>query len=346
MFENIKGRGCKINPANRFYNIDIDYENDFVFENPQTEIFKDTSRSIISYNQSPDIGVKAFVNPYRGCEHGCIYCYARPYHEYLDYSSGLDFETKIFAKYDAPNLLRKELSKKNYKPEPIGLSGVTDPYQPVERNLKITRACLQVFGHFRHPVGIVTKNALVLRDIDILKDLSGYNAALVLISLTTLDTKLAGIMEPRTSRPEKRLAAISELSNAGIPVGVMLAPVIPALTDHEIPALLKAAADAGAVRASYVLLRLPFAVKKLFENWLNDHFPDRKDKILNRIRSTRGGGLYQNDYFKRMRGEGPFAEYIKQIFASNCNKLGLNEKEIILETKYFQRIGYEQLELF
>jgi DNA repair photolyase len=245
---------------------------------PQTQFFRDRTSSIITYNDSSDVGFEASINPYRGCEHGCIYCYARPFHEYLGLSSGLDFETKIMVKEDAPGLLRKELSSPKWKPQMIAISGVTDCYQPVERRLKITRGCLEVLAEFRNPVGIVTKNALVTRDVDLLAQLARHRAAAVFVSLTTLDAELRKVMEPRTSPPAARLAAIKTLSEAGIPVGVLIGPVIPGLTDHEIPALVEAAAQAGARAAGYIMLRLPHAVAPLFDQWLTAHFPGKKTK--------------------------------------------------------------------
>src|SRR6185436_4215658 len=245
----VKGRGASINPANRFEEIHLERDIDWNPEEdpaPRTQFFRDQSATIINYNDSPDIGFDASINPYRGCEHGCIYCYARPTHEYLGFSAGLDFESRIMVKERAPELLRRELSSPKWKPQVIALSGVTDCYQPIERKLKLTRGCLEVLAEFRNPVGIVTKNHLVTRDLDLLQELARHNAAAVCISLTSLDTELRRVMEPRTSPPAARLAAIRALSQAGIPVGALIAPVIPGLTDHEVPALVEAAAKAGA----------------------------------------------------------------------------------------------------
>src|SRR5881392_3141679 len=253
----VRARGAAENPPNRFEKISLERDPDWNDPDepaPQTQFFKDQSDSIITTNDSPDVGFEASVNPYRGCEHGCIYCYARPFHEYLGFSSGLEFETKIMVKEDAPKLLREELSSPNWKPQVIGISGVTDCYQPVERKLKLTRGCLEVLAEFRNPVAIVTKNNLITRDIDYLSELARYNAAAVCISLTSLDTELCRVMEPRTSPPAARLAAIRSLSEAGIPVTALIAPVIPALNDHEIPRLVEAAAEAGAKHAGYVML--------------------------------------------------------------------------------------------
>jgi DNA repair photolyase len=264
-------------------------------------------------------------------------CFARPFHEYLDLSPGLDFETKIFVKEDAPELLRKELSARSWAPKTLIMSGVTDPYQPVERRLGITRRCLEVLVEFRNPVGIITKSDLVIRDADLLAELASHDAAVVNLSITTLSKDLKRVMEPRAALPEKRFEAIRRLSDAGIPTGVMVAPVIPGLTDHEMPEILERAAEAGAVRAGWIMLRLPHAVKDLFADWLERHFPDRREKVLNRLRDLRGGVLYDSRYGARMRGEGPFAEQVRQVFEVSCRKVGLNEKPVELSTAAFRR---------
>lgn len=343
----LPARGATGNPPNRFEKVVFEREEDWNPDEdplPQTLFLKDQTQSIIAYNDSPDIGFRASVNPYRGCEHGCIYCYARPFHEYLGFSSGLDFETKIMVKENAPALLRRELASKRWEPQVIALSGVTDCYQPVERRLKLTRGCLEVLAEFRNPVGIVTKNFLVTRDIDVLSELARHHAAAVFISLTTLDSELRKVMEPRTSPPNARLAAIQKLSEAGIPVGVMIAPVIPGLTDSEIPSLLKAAADAGARSAGYVVLRLPHAVAPLFEEWLTKHFPDRKEKILNRLRSLRDGKLYRPDFETRMNGSGIYADQISQMFEVARRRAGLlGWPELSVAS--FRRPGGRQMEL-
>src|SRR5256886_9784699 len=247
-----------------------------------TQYFQDRTKTIVARNQSPDVGFEASINPYRGCEHGCIYCFARPTHEYLGFSAGLDFESRIVVKNDAPRLLEAELSSPKWKPQVLMMSGVTDCYQPVERNLRITRGCLEVLARFRNPVGILTKNRLVTRDIDILSELVRHRAAAVNLSITTLDPKLQRILEPRTSPPAARLDAVAQLCAAKIPVGVMVAPVIPGINDHEVPSIVEACAKAGAQFAGYVLLRLPWAVAPLFEHWLDEHFPERKAKVLER----------------------------------------------------------------
>jgi DNA repair photolyase len=341
----IRGRGSASNPPNRFESIELEPEPDETGEAApvRTQFLRDATRSIIARNQSPDLGFDASINPYRGCEHGCAYCYARPTHEYLGFSAGLDFETRILVKEDAPKLLAQELTARSWEPRLIALSGVTDPYQPIERKLGLTRACLQVLARFRNPVAIVTKNQLVTRDIDVLQELARVNAAAVCISLTTLDPELCGVLEPRTSRPPARLDAIAKLSAAGIPVGVLLAPVIPALNDHEIPALVAAAAQAGARFARYVVLRLPHGVKDLFAEWLEQHAPLRKDKVLNRIRGLRDGRLYDSRFGTRQRGEGVFADEIAALFKLSCKKAGLTGPMPELSTAAFRPRGERTL---
>jgi len=336
----MKGRGASWNPQNRFEKLEYIRDEDTPLDDdeaPRTIYLRDPARTIIATNDSPDVGFEASINPYRGCEHGCIYCFARPTHEYLGFSAGLDFETKILVKEDAPALLREELNAKKWEPKVLAMSGVTDPYQPVERRLGLTRGCLEVLADFRNPVGIITKNHLVTRDADILADLARDNAARVFISITTLDGALARTMEPRTSTPEKRLEAVAMLAEAGVPVGVMVAPTIPGLTDHEMPAILTAAKKAGAKWAGFVVLRLPWAVAPLFEQWLVEHFPDRKDKVLNRIRDLRGGKLYDAQWGVRGRGTGIFADQIEALFDVTCRRLGLNEDDRGLSTAAFRR---------
>ena len=343
----IRGRGAANNPPNRFDAISVEREAWTHVEDPapDTKFYRDASRTIIATNDSPDVGFEASINPYRGCEHGCVWCFARPTHEYFGLSAGLDFETKIFVKEDAPELLREQLASPKWEPKPLAMSGVTDPYQPVERRLGITRRCLEVLAEFRNPVVIITKNHLVTRDIDVLQRLAAHDAAMVNLSVTTLRRSLQRVMEPRTSTPEKRLEAIRRLSGAGIPVGVLVAPVIPGLTDHEMPRILERAAEAGAVRAGWVMLRLPYAVKDLFEDWLERHFPDRKAKVLNRILSLRGGRLNDPHFGSRMRGEGPFAEQIRQVFEVSCRKAGLNRVPLELSTDAFRRPGSAAVEV-
>ncbi len=344
----VKGRGSAENPANRFEKIEYEPSEEEISEgiSPKTVFYKDATKSIITYNDSPDVGFNAGINPYRGCEHGCIYCYARPTHEFLGLSLGLDFESKIFVKEDAPELLRKELSSPKYVPDTIALSGNTDCYQPAERRFGLTRACLEVLSEFKNPAGIVTKNYLVTRDIDILKGFAEWDGIVVAVSITTLDAALKGLMEPRTSEPQLRLRAIEELSRSGIPVIVMVAPVIPGLTDHEIPNIIKSASDAGAVSAGFIMLRLPYGVSDLFAAWLERHFPDRKDKVLGRIRSVRGGKLNSAEFHDRMRGEGIYADQVRDLFEVACRKAGFDRNKVNLSTEHFRRPGGKQLQLF
>ena len=344
----IIGRGASGNVPNRFEKISSQAEpNEVDPAKPKTAYIRDHSRSIIARNDSPDIGFDASINPYRGCSHGCIYCYARPTHEYLGFSAGLDFESKVLVKEAAPELLRKELSSPRWKPKVLSMSGVTDPYQPVEKKRRLTRRCLEVLAEFRNPVVIVTKNHLVTRDIDLLSELARHGAAAVAVSLTTLDDDLRRVMEPRTSQPARRLAAIQALAEAGIPVGVMTAPIIPGLNDHELPDLLSAAADAGATFAGVVPVRLPGAVRPLFEGWLARHFPDRKEKVLNRIRSIRAGDLNDPRFGSRMKGEGLVAEHIAQLFKISCRRAGIEAGRFPkLLTEEFRSGGGAQPALF
>ncbi|GMW01836.1 MAG: radical SAM protein [Candidatus Hydrogenedentota bacterium] len=337
----LKGRGASFNPLNRFdligYVKDEWDEGAEFARRPATEFYRDASKSILVSNDSPDIPFEASLNPYRGCEHGCVYCYARPYHEYLGWSAGLDFETKIMVKEDAPELLRRELASPRWSPKTIAMSGVTDCYQPAERRYQLTRQCLQVLAEFRNPVGIVTKNALVTRDLDVLGDLAAHQCAVVMVSITTLHTELNRVMEPRTSLPRQRLAAIEALTQAGVPAGVMVAPVIPGLNDEEIPSILKAAYDAGARYAGYIMIRLPHAVAPLFEQWLEHHLPGKRERILNRIRSVREGKLNSAQFGDRMRGKGFHAEQICQLFQVSCRQYGFNTARSALSTAFFRR---------
>ena len=357
----LKGRGATDNPANRFERLRVvadewGPEADRVDgdpargaggrgPSPETRFYRDASRTILSWNDSPDVGFDVSINPYRGCEHGCIYCYARPTHEYLGFSAGLDFETRIMVKEDAAALLRERLLSPRWDPRPIAMSGVTDPYQPVERKLGITRACLEALAEFRNPVTVVTKNHLVTRDVDLLGELAAHDAAAVAVSVTTLRPELQRVLEPRTAVPARRLEAIRTLAAAGVPVRVMVAPVIPGLTDPEIPAILDAAAEAGASRASYIMMRLPHGVKELFADWLEARFPDRKTRVLNRIREVRDGRLNDARYGSRMRGEGVYADHIRQLFETARRRAGLASSAVQLSTAAFRRPG-TQLELF
>lgn len=344
-----RGRGSASNPKNRFEAIERIPEpaaDQDETSSLKTQFFADSSRSIIAYNDSPDVGFDASVNPYRGCEHGCVYCYARPTHEYLGFSSGLDFETKIMVKEEAPELLRREFSDPKWQPQILGMSGVTDCYQPTEKKRLLTRRCLEACLEFRNPVMIVTKNFLVTRDIDILSQLARFQCVGVTISLTTLNPRLSSALEPRASRPARRLAAIKELAQAGIPVGYLQAPMIPGLTDGEAPAIARAAAQAGASFAGYTALRLPYAVKSLFEQWLERHLPARKDKVLKRIRAIRGGSLNDANFETRMRGQGIFADEMAKLFQLACKRAGINKRWPELTTRYFRRPGATQLGLF
>jgi DNA repair photolyase len=343
------GRGAADNPANRFELICYQRDPDDPIEEspgPLTRFFRDNARTILAHNDSPDVGFETSINAYRGCEHGCSYCYARPYHEYLGLSAGLDFETKIFVKEDAPLLLRRELSSPKWRPRVVAMSGVTDPYQPAERRFRLTRGCLEVFAEFRNPVGIVTKNRLVARDRDLLGELAQYQAAAVWLSLTTLDGDLSRRMEPRATQPAGRLAAITALADAGVPVGVLAAPMIPGLNDHELPALLQAAADAGARYAGYIMLRLPFGVKELFGDWLMRHYPDRRDKVLGRVRDLHGGALNDPRFGARMRGEGEMARQIEALFVATCRRTGLRTGSPGLSVEAFRPAGGKQGNLF
>lgn len=357
-----RGRGAALNPVNRFTGraqaldsdaLDADPELLDELSHPATEVLPDNSKTIIAYNQSPDIGFNASINPYRGCEHGCIYCYARPTHEYFGLSSGVDFETKIFAKHDAAKLLRAELMKPKWTPQWIAISGVTDAYQPVERRLKITRAVIEVLAEFRNPFGIVTKNHLITRDIDLLAPMAELNCASAALSITTLDTDLARTMEPRASSPARRLDAVRLLAEAGVPVTVMVSPIIPGLNAHEIPAILQAAKNAGAMKATFVMLRLPYAIKDLFAEWLRRTVPDRASKVLNRVREVRDGELYKSTYGERMKGTGVIADQIRALFEVTCSKLGLNAvtdgtsvTPRTLTTEHFRRPRGPQKRLF
>jgi DNA repair photolyase len=296
----------------------------------------DASRSAIAWNESPDVGFDRSVNPYRGCEHGCVYCFARPTHAYLGLSPGLDFETRLFAKPEAPRLLAEELSKPGYKPAVLGLGTNTDPYQPIERRMKITRGLLEVLARFNHPVTIVTKSNLVLRDVDILSGMARQGLVSVTLSVTTLDRELARVMEPRAPTPPRRLEAIRLLAAAGIPVGVLAAPMIPALNDMELEAILDAAVEAGATAAGYVLLRLPLEIKDLFEEWLQAHAPAKARHVLNLMRDTRRGNLYVDKFGERMKGHGPYAELLTQRFQLAVRRLGIERRRTQHRTDLFR----------
>lgn len=350
-----KGRSSGFNPPNRFEEISfIPSDDDSKFfpdeghdeQKVETKFFVDTSRTALAGNDSPDIPFTYSLNPYRGCEHGCIYCYARPSHEYLGFSAGLDFETKIMVKQNAPELLRQAFMKKGWKPQVVALSGNTDCYQPIERKLKLTRRCLEVFLEFRNPVGIVTKNFLVTRDLDLLTQLSNLNLVSVVFSITSLNQDITKKMEPRTSSPAKKLEAIEILSKNSIPVGVLVSPIIPGLTDEEIPSILREASSRGATFAGMQMVRFPFAVKDLFIDWVKREFPDRENRILSRIRQVRGGKLSSHEFGERMRGTGETAKAIRQLFQMSCKKYGLGGRERNLSTDEFRRPSGSQIEMF
>ncbi len=335
-----RGRGATLNPPGRFEPISRHVFDDgweTIDELPafKTEVQAERPRTIITRNESPDISFDRSINPYRGCEHGCIYCFARPSHAYMGLSTGLDFETKLFAKPGAGKMLERELAKPGYQPKTIAIGTNTDPYQPIEREWRVTREILEVLEAANHPVAIVTKSALVIRDIDILSRMAAKGLVKVALSITTLDRKLSRAMEPRASTPSLRLKAISDLSEAGIPASVMVAPVIPALNDHEIERILDSARGAGATEAGYILLRLPSEVSPLFRDWLLKHYPDRYRHVMNVLRSMRGGKDYDAEWGKRMRGAGPYAWQISRRFDLAAKRLGFNASRRRLDTGLF-----------
>jgi DNA repair photolyase len=327
MVDPVKGRGAVGNPAGRYevlaYAPDDDADDTDATLPPRTTVCDEACRTVISRNRSPDIPFDRSINPYRGCEHGCVYCYARPSHAYLGLSPGLDFETRLFAKPNAAHVLARELAKPGYMPRPIMLGANTDPYQPVERRRRITRAVLEVLAAHRHPVAVTTKAALVVRDLDLLAPMAERRLASVAVSVTTLDAGLARIMEPRASSPRRRLEAISSLAAAGVPVTVLAAPMIPFVNDHELERILEAAGAAGATGAAYTLLRLPLELKEGFGEWLEAHLPERAARVLGRLRDCRGGSLYVSDFGERMRGRGEYADLLGKRFALACRRFGL-----------------------
>ncbi|HEY7889089.1 MAG TPA: PA0069 family radical SAM protein [Steroidobacteraceae bacterium] len=329
----LKGRGALSNPTGRFERrqheaVDDGWYQEEVPDFIPASIEPDRARSVIARNESPDIPFEQSINPYRGCSHSCVYCYARPSHAYMGLSAGLDFETRLFYKKDAGKVLEEELAKPGYVCKPITLGANTDPYQPIERKMRVTREILEVLARCRHPVTIITKSALVLRDLDLLVDLAKDGLAGVGVSVTTLDADLKRAMEPQAASPHARLEAVKRLNAAGVPAGVMVAPVIPALTDHEMEAILEAAAAAGARWAGYVLLRLPYEVKDLFREWLAAHYPDRADHVMSLVRQMRGGKDYDSSFGTRMRGTGPVAELLRARFQVTCRRLGLGTRRL------------------
>ena len=339
--ERRRGRGARSNHSGRFEterrtSFDDGWESLGELEALRTEVYEEPARSIITRNKSPDISFDQSINPYRGCENGCIYCYARPSHCYLGHSAGLDFETKLYAKTNAAELLERELARKSYTPHVIALGTNTDPYQPIERERRITRSILEVLERTGHPVGIVTKSALVIRDIDILAPMAARGLAKVALSVTTLDRRIARAMEPRATTPAKRLEAVRALSQAGVPVSVMVAPIVPGLTDSEIERILEAARDAGATEAGYVLLRLPLELKDVFREWLGSAFPDHAGRVISLLRSMHGGEDYTPEFGLRQRGSGPYAEQIALRFRLALKRLGLNERRQSLRLDLFK----------
>lgn len=356
----VKGRGVGSNTTSRFdawgretdlehlERVRVDADPDDDRPSARTEVMEQEARSIISYNTSPDIPFNQSINPYAGCEHGCVYCYARPTHAYLGMSPGLDFETKLIAKTNAAELLRKELGRKSYEPSLIALGANTDPYQPIERTYGITRSVLQVLAEHRAPVSITTKSALVTRDIDILAPMAAAGLARVNISLATIEPELARIMDPRANAPHRRLTAIQELAGAGIPVSVFASPMIPALNDRELEAIVEAAARAGATHASMIVLRLPLEVRDLFQEWLHEHFPMRAEHVMSLVRQMRGGLDYDANFGTRMRGQGHYAALLTQRFSIACRKFGVSRTPSALGTSMFisSRKELGQSELF
>jgi DNA repair photolyase len=338
----LKGRGAVSNRPGRYEPGNRPREDDGWTREEEdlpplrTTVTIDSTRSIIAWNSSPDLGFDRSINPYRGCEHGCVYCFARPTHAYLGLSPGLDFETRLFAKPEAARLLVEELSKPGYRPAPLGLGTNTDPYQPIEREMRITRGILEVLAAFSHPVTIVTKSSLVVRDIDILAEMARKSLATVTLSVTTLDKHLARRLEPRAPTPPRRLEAIRALAEAGIPVGVLAAPMIPALNDMELEAILAAAAKAGATKAGYVLLRLPLEIRDLFEEWLQAHAPAKARHVMSLVSGTRRGSHYVDAFGERMRGEGPYAELLAKRFHLAVKRLGLDRRDLNLRTDLFR----------
>ncbi len=337
-----RGRGAQSNINGRFEASDLEafddgWETLATLHRFKTDVQHESVRSIITRNNSPDISFDRSINPYRGCEHGCIYCYARPSHCYLGHSAGLDFETKLYAKTNAATSLEAELAKPSYKPEVIALGANTDPYQPIERREKITRSILEVLQRTRHPVGIVTKSAGVLRDIDILSEMARDGLVKVALSVTTLDRKLARAMEPRAATPEKRVDALRQLQDAGVPVSVMIAPVIPSLNDHEIETILQRCRDAGAREAGYVMLRLPIELKELFREWLATEYPDRAKRVIRLVQSMHGGRDYSPEFGLRQRGSGPYAAQVAARFGLAVKRLGFNQNRLQLRTDLFRK---------
>lgn len=342
--EYIKGRGAQIKPANRFLRASLVAEHpegldEGDLSQPHTQVFEETPRKIINKVDSPDLGMDYSMNPYQGCEHGCVYCYARNTHEYYGFSAGLDFETRIIAKTNAAAVLEKQLLDPSWKVSPIMLSGNTDCYQPLERRLKLTRRMLEVLSRFRHPVGIITKNSLITRDIDILKELASERLVSVMISITTLDEDLRRAMEPRTSTAGKRYETVQQLASAGIPVGIMTAPIIPGLNHHELPELIRLGAEHGALTVGMTVVRLNGSIARIFEDWLRKNFPDRFNKVWNQISSLHGGTVGDSRFGRRMTGEGQVADIIYQLYKTSKHKYFHGRKMPAMDLTRFRRGG-------
>ena len=345
-----KGRGSQVNPHNKFLKDTYVKEHeegidDWEESDHKTTFLFDNAKTIVNKVDSPDVGMAYSLNPYQGCEHGCTYCYARNAHQYWGYSPGLDFERKIIVKKDAPALFKKFLEKKGWDATTISLSGNTDCYQPAERKFKLTRQLLEIALEYKQPIGMITKNSLILRDLDILQEMAKLNLIMVYSSINSLNEKLRLAMEPRTSTAKQRLKVVEELSKAGIPMGVMVAPLVPGLSDHEIPAILKAVSSAGAIKAGYTIVRLNGAISQIFEDWLRKNFPDRFDKVWHMIQSCHGGNVNDSRFGERMRGDGNIAQMIRDSFKLHCRLNGLNSKEIVLDHSLFKVPG-SQLKLF
>lgn len=344
--ERWRGRGSVSNPAGRFEPRDVAPLDDDVWwavepeaERVETVLLPDAARTILTRNDSPDVPFRLSINPYRGCEHGCTYCFARPTHSYLGLSPGLDFETRIFYKANAADLLVRELGKASYVPEPIALGANTDGYQPAERELGITRGVLEVLARAGNPVAAITKSALVLRDLDVLAPMAERGQAKVMVSITTLDDGLARSMEPRAASPARRLRTLRALSGAGVPVGVLVSPIVPGLTDHEMESILEAAREAGATSANFIVLRLPWELRELFEAWLRRAAPTKADRVLARVRDLRGGDLYAAEFGTRMTGTGPWAELLARRFRAACDRFGLARRSVAMDASRFRRPG-------
>ncbi len=337
----LHGRGARTNAGGRYERFVAEaFDDGWTPEEVrplETIVTPELAKSIISTNASPDISFEQSINPYRGCEHGCIYCYARPNHAYVGLSPGLDFETKLFVKANAAELLEAEFSKPSYRPKTIMLGGVTDIYQPIEGGYGVTRALLEVMERWRHPVSLITKSQLVIRDIDILARLAERGLVKAAISVTTLDRRIARVMEPRAATPQRRIDSIRALTQAGVPTTVMMAPIVPAITDNEIEAVLQACAEAGASAAGYVVLRLPLEIKDLFKEWLAEHFPDRAARVISLVRSMRNGRDYDPEWGKRQRGEGPYAKLIADRFVAARRRFGLDKPSLPLDHTQFRR---------